>query len=86
VGIAWTFPPENAGLEFFLAACMMTAQGLSLMNYWRKKTFRYFSIVLVILVWAVGFWLRRLQLIDTGAYAVFVVTFLGLVIYIRIRP
>jgi hypothetical protein len=64
---------------------MVTAQSLSIVNYWRKKTFRFFSIVVAILVWAIGFLLRRSQLIDTATYAVFVAAFLGLVVYIRSR-
>jgi len=85
-GVASKFPPENAWIEALVIACMLFAQYFSMANYSQRKTFREFLVIISILVWAIGFALRRLDIIDTSLYAAVVALFVGSVVVVRSRP
>lgn len=84
-GLYLNFPPKAPAPEAFVFACVLFAQGFAFLNYWRRPCLRNAGVICALLLWSLGFCLRRLYMIDDAVYSIFVSAFLALVAFVRLN-
>jgi hypothetical protein len=86
IGIRARFPADSYAVEAFVVACIVFAELFSIRSFRRAQTFRHLLVIALVAYWAVGFTLRRLDVIGDGAYGWVIASFVALVVFARTRP